>query len=124
MANAFADRMKGLALRHGEKAGVALASTVFFLCVAKAAIMPSIDTSPDQIKKAAEQSESNLNRKEERETIVKRLEEVDKITDSNFAKEAEEHAKVKLVGDNYKPAREWVMPEPGAGLIRDTPKLI
>ena len=29
-----------------------------------------------------------------------------------------------LVADNYKPEREWVTPEPGAGLIRDTPVLI
>ena len=29
-----------------------------------------------------------------------------------------------LVADNYKPDREWVTPEPGAGLIRDTPVLI
>src|SRR3954454_15643269 len=104
MANAFADRMKGLALRHGEKAGVALASTVFFLCVAKAAIMPSIDTTPEQIKKAAEQSESNLNRKEEREAIVKHLEEAEKITDTQFAKTVEEQTKVKLVPDEFKPA--------------------
>src|SRR5438045_1322899 len=106
MANAFGDRMKGLALRHGEKVGVALASMVFFLCVAKAAIMPSIDTTPDQIKKAAEQSESNLNRKEEREAIVKHLEEVDKITDTKFAKAVEEQTKFKLIADRYKPARE------------------
>ena len=29
-----------------------------------------------------------------------------------------------LVADNYTPEREWVSPEPGAGLIRDTPVLI
>jgi hypothetical protein len=124
MANAFVDQMKGLALRHGEKAGVALASMVFFLCVVKAAMMPSIDTSPDQIKKAAEQSDSNLNRKEEREAIVKRLEEVDKITDTKFAATVEEQTKVQLAASDFKPAREWITPEPGAGLIRDQPKLI
>jgi hypothetical protein len=124
MANAFADQLKGLALRHGEKAGVALASMVFLVCVGMAATQKTIDTTPDQIKKAAQASESNLNRKEERETIIKRLEEVDKITGSNFAKEVDDQAKIKLVADVYKPAREWVTPEPGAGLIRDTPKLI
>ena len=36
----------------------------------------------------------------------------------------EEQIKVKLVADQYKPLRSWVTPEPGAGLIRDTPKLI
>src|SRR5262249_11148507 len=36
----------------------------------------------------------------------------------------EQQTKVQLVADNYKPAREWISPEPGAGLIRDQPKLI
>src|SRR5262249_18498637 len=42
----------------------------------------------------------------------------------DFAKVVEDQAKFQLVADNYKPARVWVTPEPGAGLIRDTPKLI
>ena len=123
-ANAIVDQMVGLGLRHGEKAGMAIASMIFFVCVGAAATKPTIDTTPDQVKKAAEQSETNLNRKEDRETIVKRLEEQDKITKTNFAETVEQQIKVALVSDNYKPAREWVTPEPGAGLIRDTPKLV
>ena len=123
-ANAIVDKMVGLGLRHGEKAGMAIASMIFFVCVGAAATKPTIDTTPDQVKKAAEQSETNLNRKEDRETIVKRLEEQDKITKTNFTETVEEQIKVSLVPDNYKPAREWVTPEPGAGLIRDTPKLV
>ena len=46
------------------------------------------------------------------------------IKPTNFAKEVEDAAKTVLVADNYKPEREWVTPEPGAGLIRDTPVLI
>ena len=68
MANAFAEQMKGLALRHGEKVGVALASMVFLVCVGMAATRPTIDTDPEKIKKAAAASESNLNRREERES--------------------------------------------------------
>ena len=41
-----------------------------------------------------------------------------------IAKTVEEQTKVKLDPDEFKPARVWVTPEPGAGLIRDTPKLI
>jgi hypothetical protein len=124
MANSFADQLKGLGLRHGEKLGVVIASAVFVLCVGMAATRPTIETTPDQVKKAAQASESNLNRREERDAIVKRLEDVDKITGSNFAQTVEEQTKVQLVADTYKPVREWVMLEPGAGLIRDTPKLI
>ncbi len=123
-ANAIVDQMVGLGLRHGEKAGMAIASMIFFVCVGAAATKPTIETTPDQVKKAAEQAETNLNRKEDRETIVKRLEEQDKITKTNFTETVEEQIKVSLVSDNYKPAREWVTPEPGAGLIRDNPKIV
>ncbi|MGP0068373.1 MAG: hypothetical protein ACLQGP_32845 [Isosphaeraceae bacterium] len=123
-ANAIVDQLVGLGLRHGEKAGMALASMIFFVCVGTAATQKGIDLTPDQVKKAADQSETNLNRREDRETIVKILEEREKITKTNFAESVEEQIKVALVPDNYKPAREWVTPEPGAGLIRDTPKLV
>ena len=123
-ANAIVDQMVSLGLRHGEKAGMVLASMIFFVCVGTAATQKGIQTTPDQVKKAAEQSDSNLNRREEREAILKTLEERDKITKTNFAESVEEQIKVSLVPDNYKPEREWVTPEPGAGLIRDTPKLV
>jgi len=123
-SNAIVDQLVGLGLRHGEKVGIALASMIFFVCVGTAATQKGIEITPDQVKKAAEQSESNLNRPEARDQIVKTLEDRDKITNTNFAESVEEQIKVTLVPDNYKPAREWVTPEPGAGLIRDTPKLV
>jgi hypothetical protein len=122
-ANAIGEKLKDLGLRHGEKAGVAIASMVFFLCVGMAAKKETINTSPDQIKKSAQQSDSNLNRQDKRETIIERLAEKG-IKDSDFAKVVDEQVKTALVSDNYKTAREWVTPEPGAGLIRDTPTLI
>jgi hypothetical protein len=123
-ANAIVEKMAGLGLRHGEKAGVAIAMMVFLVCVGMAVSRPTIETSPDQVKKAAQQSQSNLERKEERDTIIKKLEETDNIKPTNFAAAVEEQIKVKLVADQFKPLRSWVTPEPGAGLIRDTPVLI
>ena len=123
-ANAAVDQLVTLGLRHGEKAGMALASMVFFFCVASAATQKGIDTTPDQVKKAADLSETNLSRREDRETILKNLESRDKIVKTNFTGTVEEQIKVELVADNYKPAREWVTPEPGAGLIRDKPELV
>ena len=123
MANAFADQLKELGLRHGEKAGVAVATMLFVLCVTMAASKKTITTTPEEIKKAAQASESNLNRREERTTIVQRLEEKG-IKDTSFAKDVDDQVKTLLVADNFKSAREWVTPEPGAGLIRDTPKLL
>ena len=122
-ANAIVEQLKELGLRHGEKAGVAIASMVFLLCVTMAATQKSIETSPDQVKKSADLSQSNLTRTEKRETIIEKLSEKG-IKDSDFAKVVDEQVKLALVSDNYKAAREWVTPEPGAGLIRDTPVLI
>jgi hypothetical protein len=123
MANAFADQLKELGLRHGEKAGVAVATMLFLLCVTMAASKKTITTTPEEITKAAQASEGNLNRPEERTTIVQKLEEKG-IKDTSFAREVDDQVKTLLVADNFKSAREWVTPEPGAGLIRDTPKLI
>jgi hypothetical protein len=122
-ANAIGEKLKDLGLRHGEKAGVALASMVFFVCVGAAANKPTIDTTPENIKKSAQASDSNLNRPEKRESILEKLAEKG-IKDTEFAKAIDEQVKTALVADNYKAAREWVTPEPGAGLIRDTPVLI
>jgi len=123
MANALADQLKELGLRHGEKAGVAVATMLFFLCVGMAVAKKTITTTPDEIRKAAQASEGNLNRREDRATIVQKLEDKG-IKDTSFAKEVDDQVKTLLVADNYKSAREWVTPEPGAGLIGDTPKLI
>ena len=121
--NAIVDKLKDAGLRHGEKAGVAIASMVFFLCIGMAAKRETIDTSPDKIKTAAKASESNLSRKDPTETILARLEEKG-IKDTSFAKVIDDQVKTALEPDQFKAAREWMSAEPGAGLIRDTPKLI
>jgi hypothetical protein len=123
-ANAVVEKLAGVGLRHGEKAGVAIAMMVFLVCVGMAFSRPTINTTPEKVKKAAEQSRNNLDRKEERDFIVKRLEENEKIVPTHFADAVEEQIKVKLDPVAYTPKRDWVTPEPGAGLIRDTPKLI
>jgi len=123
MANPKVEKLKDFALRYGDKFAVALASVVFVLCLAMAFRRPTIDIQPEQIKKYAEASEANISRRQEPDEILKVLVEQG-LKDSNFAKEAEDSAKILLVADDYQPAREWVTPEPGAGLIRETPKLI
>lgn len=122
--NATVDKLADIGLRHGEKAGVALAVMVFILCVGAALSQPPIGTTPEKVKSAAEAASTNLARNEDQDTILKRLEEKEKIKPTDFAVKVEEQIKVKLTGDTYKPQREWVTPEPGAGLIRDQPKLI
>ena len=123
MANPTVEKLKELGLRFGDKAAVALMSLLFLVCFGMAVSKKAIDTTPDEIKKAAESADSNIGRRRERDAIVKTLEDVG-IKPTNFAMQVEETTKSVLVADTYKPYREWVTPEPGAGLMRDTPTLI
>ena len=86
---------------------------------------PTIDTSPEKVKKAARASQSNLESHEDRDTIIKRLEEKDNIKPTNFARHGRgaDQGQARR-GRLQAHARAWVTPEPGAGLIRDKPKLI
>ncbi len=123
MANPKVEKLKEVGLRYGDKAAVALTSLMFVLCLGAALSKPSIDITPDEIKKRAEQAETNINRPQERDNIIKTLESGG-IKPTNFSKEVHDAAKTILLADNFKPDREWVTPEPGAGLIREKPELI
>ena len=83
----------------------------------------SIELTPDEIKKRAEQADTNINRRQDRDAIIKVL-ETGGLKSSNFYKEVQDASKTVLIADNYKPDREYVSLEPGAGMIRDTPVLI
>ncbi len=74
-ANAIVEKLKDVGLRHGEKAGVAVASAIFFLCIGMAAKKETIDTDPDKVKAATKQSDGNLNRHEDPEKIIEKLAE-------------------------------------------------
>jgi len=123
MANATVEKLKNLGLRHGEKLAVTLASVVFVSCIGLAASTKTIQTTPEQLKTAADASDQNLSRRIPPEQLEENIEKAG-IVETNFAKEVEEQSKSLLVADDYRPERPWVMPEPGAGYIRDTPKLI
>lgn len=123
MAHAAVEKLKNLGLRHGEKAAVTLASVVFFTCLGLAATRETIQTTPDQIKSAAEQSDQNLNRQVPPDQLLEKIVEAG-IVETNFLQKVEDQSKTLLAADDYRVQRPWVMPEPGAGLIRDTPVLI
>ena len=123
MANPTVEKLKEAGLLYGDKAAVALTSVLFVVCLGAALSMQSIQLTPDEVKKRAQAADTNLNRRRERDDIIKVL-ETGGIKPTNFSKEVQDAAKMVLLADNYKPEREWVTPEPGAGLIRDTPVLI
>ena len=107
MANPTVEKLKDLGLRYGDKAAVALMSLVFVVCFGMAVSKKAIDTTPDQIKKAAESADTNIGRRREREAIIKTLEE-DGIKPTNFATQVEETSKSVLVADD-------VQARPGMG---------
>ncbi len=123
MANPNVEKLKEIGLRYGDKVAVALTSLLFVLCLGTALSKPSISLTPEEVKKRAEAAETNINRRQERDNIIKTLESGG-IKPTNFSKDVEDAAKTVLLADNYKPDREWVTPEPGAGVIRVAPELI
>jgi len=123
VANASVEKLKALGLRHGEKAVVGLTAMLCVMFLFLAATRPTIELTPDQVKQAATSADSNLNRNQPPEDILKGLEEQG-IKNPGFEKTVEEQEKNHLVAANYRAHQLWVSPEPGAGLIRDQPELI
>jgi hypothetical protein len=123
VANASVDKLKALGLRHGEKLVMALTAALCLFFMFTAASQETISLTPDQVKQAASQAESTLNRNQPPEDILKRLED-EGIKNPGFETIVEQQQKNLLVADNYRPHQLWVSPEPGAGLIRDMPELI
>ena len=124
MANPTVEKLKDVGLRYGDKAAVALTSLLFVVCLRTGRCPRSPSTPrPTRSRRPPRPPTPTSIATRSRDDIIKILEEGG-IKPTNFAKEVEEPAKTVLVADNYKPDREWVTPEPGAGLIRDTPVLI
>lgn len=123
MANAQVEKIKALGLRHGEKAVVALAAMLCLLFLVLAVTKKTTALTPDQVEKSAQAADSNLSRQQDRDDVLKRLED-DWLKSPDFVKTVEAQIKDKPNPDNYRAARPWITPEPGAGLIRETPGLI
>jgi hypothetical protein len=123
MANTSVEKLKTLGLRHGEKAVVGLAAALCLVLLGMAATQPTIDLTPDQVKKAADAADSNISRRQDPDDILKRLEESG-LKNPGFETIVDEQEKHALIAANFTPAQPWVSPEPGAGLIRDMPEPI
>jgi hypothetical protein len=122
-SNASVEKLKALGIRHGEKAVVALASALCLFFLFKAATNPTIDVTPEQVDSHAKAAQSNINRKQDPEKILEAL-AAGGIKNPEFEKKVDEQAKNLLVASHYSPSHAWAYPQPGAGLIRDTPELI
>ena len=123
MANASVEKLKALALRQGEKAVVGIAATILVVCLGLAFSKPMIPTSPAELQKKAENADSNLGIRQDPEAILSKIEEAG-IKDPGFVKIVESQTINALKPSDYRVKLDWVIPEPGAGLIRDQPELI
>ena len=116
-------QVESLGLRQGEKFVVAVAATVFLVCVGVFATKETIATTPAELQKKAEEADSNLNRKRDPEALLTRIEE-EGIKDPGFVQIVENQTANALKPGDYRAKFEWVTPEPGAGLIRDEPAVV
>ncbi len=123
MANPQVEKLKALGIRHGEKAVVGLSTLLCLWFLFQASTKPTIDITADQVATAAKQASSSLDAKQNVDDILQKL-EAQGIKEIGFEKVVDAQSKQALVASAYKIARPWIIPEPGAGLIRDAPELI
>jgi hypothetical protein len=123
VANAHVEKLKALGLRHGEKVVVGLSAMLCLLLLARAATIPTTTLTPEQVEASARSAETNLSNRQDRDNILKRLEE-EWLKSPEFVKTVDAELKNGLKAADFRAARPWVTPEPGAGLIRGTPELI
>ncbi len=123
MANASVDKLKALGLRHGEKAVVGLAATLFVVFAGLGIIHPTLDMKPEQLSTQATAARSNLDRPQAEADILAKIEEAG-IKDPGFVKLVENQVSNALKPGDYRTKLDWITPEPGAGLIRDQPEMI
>ena len=123
MANANVEKIKALGLRHGEKAVVGLSAALCVLFVANALTAKSLPLTANELAAAADTASANLNRTQPREKILERLQK-DEVKDVELLKTVMANKPGAKSADPYRLAIAFATPEPGAGLIRETPELI
>jgi hypothetical protein len=123
MANPTVEKLKVFGLRHGEKIVVGLSAAVFLLLVVKAVSKPVIQLTPAEVKAAADSAKQNIERPQGEEAILAKLADAG-VVDSAFEKTVASREGQEVGVDQYALARPFAMPEPGAGLIRETVELL
>src|SRR6185437_13535823 len=83
----------------------------------------TISLTPEQVDAARKQADTALMARQDPDDILKLIEEQG-IKNPNFEALVDAQSKEAVNPLAFKPARPWVMSEPGAGLIRDTPELV
>jgi hypothetical protein len=125
MAHPLVEKAKSFGFRHGEKVAVALTSVLCVVLVILAGSRKAIDVTPTQIKKAAESARNNLQQPQSKEDILARLDSDGLVPVPFTEKVAAAAAAAKGANEvKYAFTVPFMSPEPGAGLIRETPVLL
>ncbi len=117
------DKTKAFFTNHGEKLAVAFGGMMFVVGSALALTKPTIQITPQEVATNAESAEKNLNQPQSQDDILTALNEAG-IKDLNFAASVKSAESDTIDPAELKLKHKWVTLEPGAGLIRDTPKLL
>ncbi len=123
MANATVEKLKTLGIRHGEKAGVAVVAALCLLMLWLAFTHRSIEMTPDQVEKAAQAAQQNLNKDQDDEAILAKI-EAEGIVQPHFEQIVDNRKPGGADPSKYALANLPIAPEPGAGLLRQAPTLI
>ena len=123
MANPTVDKLKAFGLRHGEKVAMGVTALIFGVCAYTAWSHPSIEVTPEEVVKTAKDANSNISRSMDKEKIIVELANRG-VKLQDFEKKVVILQSGSVDVSKYKLPKPFVIPEPGAGLIRDMPELL
>lgn len=123
MANATVQKLKMFGLRFGDKLGVAFATLLCLVMIALSLSKKSIDLTPDELKATAESAGKNLDQRQDENQILTELEGQGVVL-PNLVATVDKQAQSTLLAAAFQIPNPWQVPEPGAGLIRDQPKIL
>jgi hypothetical protein len=123
MANPTVDKLQDFAIRHGEKVVVGIAVTLFVVCLGLAVSRSVIDLTPDKLKSSAELASKTLQTRQDPAKILERI-QGEFLKDVSFAKVVDDQKANALKASDFRAKFDYVIPEPGAGLIRDQPEIV
>jgi hypothetical protein len=123
MANASVEKLKEFGIRHGEKIGVAVFGALCVLMIYAAFTRPTIEMTPEQVESAARQAQANLGKEQPEDVVLAKI-EGEGVVLPGFEKIVDARKPGSADATPYQLTNTMVAPEPGAGLLRQTPELI
>ena len=125
MANAFVEKMKAFGLNHGEKVGMGICGVLGVGLAVLGLSKEPITLDAKAIESAANQASQNLGKDQPLESIKEKVEGAEfQVVKHDFLAKAANQEGNKLVAANYKNDQPWVRLEPGAGILREMPRLL